>query len=43
MASRHLVHDPDRLADLVEPDGVAVEAVAVGADDDVEVDLVVGR
>ena len=47
VARRHLVEDladdADRLADLVEADGVAVEAVAVGADDDVELDLVVVR
>ena len=36
-----LADDPDRLADLVEADGVAVEAVAVAADDHVELDLVV--
>jgi hypothetical protein len=34
-----LVDDLDRLAHLVEADGVAVERVAVGADDDVELDL----
>ena len=43
VAGRHavedLAHDAHRLADLVEPDGVAVEGVAVRADDDVEVDL----
>ena len=47
VARRHLVDDladdPHRLADLVEPDGVAVEGVAVGADDHVELDLVVGE
>jgi hypothetical protein len=36
-----LTHDLDRLADLVEPDRVSVEGVAVRADDHVEVDLVV--
>ena len=36
-----LPDDLDRLADLVDADRVAVEAVAVAADDDVEVDLLV--
>ena len=44
---RHLVGDLadhlDRLANLVEAHRVAVEVVAVGADDHVEVDLVVGQ
>ena len=45
VAPRHaldaLAHDLDRLLDLVEPDPVPVEAVAVLGVDDVEVDLVV--
>ena len=44
---RHLVEnlfdDAHRLADLVEADRVAVVAVAVRADDDIEIDLVVGE
>ena len=47
VAGRHLLEDladdPDRLADLVEAHRVAVEGVAERADDDVEVDLVVGQ
>ena len=39
----HLVEDANRLTDLVQPDRVAVEAVPVGPDDDVEVDLVVAE
>ena len=38
-----LADQPHRLADLVQADGVAVEGVAVGADHDVEVQLVVGQ
>ena len=47
VAGRHLLDDladdPDRLADLVEADRVPVEVVAEGADDDVELDLVVAE
>ena len=47
VAGRHLLDDladdPDRLADLVEPDRVPVEVVAEGADDHVELDLVVAE
>ena len=45
VAGRHLfdalAHHVDRLAGLVEAHRVTVEAVAIGADDDVEVELVV--
>ncbi len=37
------MQDAHRFADLVEPDGESVERVAVGAADDVELDLVVGE
>src|SRR5438045_6839784 len=35
------MNDVNRLADLVQSDGVPIERVAVGSDDDVEVELVV--
>ena len=38
-----LLDDPQRFPDLVLADGVAVERVAVGSDDDIELDLVVGQ
>lgn len=40
---QYLADDADRLAHLVEADGVAVEVVAVGPDDHVEANLVVGK
>jgi hypothetical protein len=38
-----LADDANRFADLVQSDGVTIEVVAEGADDDVELDLVVGE
>ena len=46
-ALRHLVealgNDAHRLPNLVQTDGIAIEGVAVGTDDDVKVNLVVGQ
>ena len=38
-----LADDADRLVDLVQPDGVTIERVAVAADDDVELDVGVAQ